>query len=981
MPGRQVTGLATKNVPQKRKRSISRALDAFALAEHEVPEITEVRKTRLGHVETDGHKRRRDDSDEGSEGQENTSRLHKLRRSEKRYQDGGVESGSDSEGNQWTTGVVGSEDDSSLDSDEAMGESDEEKFKNFKFRGSSSVKHGGRRSPNTAPDRLNELQDDEIDLDEGSGRENGSDAESEDFAANAVDLATALDADSDEENISPKEKRSKGTSSGRPTPPSELEHSDDSRSTELSLSELDDDDYPGEDKYGALQSLISSMDNGDSSKGLSKSQFDLAQEALPPSEYGVNPKQKLTIADVLPTVTDPTFRRSLKLMADNGKNSTKVGKGVPGKLSVPLPKRQQDRLDRAAAFEKSKETLSRWTDTVKHNRRAEHLVFPLLDRDVESAKNMKRMLPITDSRQVTVLESTIHDLLAQSGLAADGKTQDSQIQEMEDLATNKMPIEEVKARRAELRRARELLFREEIRAKRIKKIKSKSYRRVHRKERDKNLLRDREALAAAGLVSPSDEQERIDRQRAEERMGQRHRESRWAKGVKGISRAAWDEDARQGMTDMARRDEELRRRMQGKDVQGEELLESDSQSSDEASEEDEDAFAGRMKSKLDKLDREPDENESRLSSMRFMQKAEAARKAQNDEAVEQLRKELEGGAPQEDSEGEAQGRRRYGPQKDTKERIKIVNKPLNEFEERLDSDEERGTGQNWDDQADEVEITVNKPSAEGRRSAEDSRQPYKGPRKLPDKEKVEVVENPWLVSAKKPSKAKSATEDSLIISTTPELSSRTSMPSNAPRLSAHAQNGDASDGSEASFSGFSPPPSTPLTDNQALIRQAFAADDVLAEESFAAEKAALAAEEEPSKPGSNSLPGWGTWVGPALSKRDKREAKRAPTANRTGASNSNGSIKFAKSTEGVPAEKRKDRNLQKVIISEKRTPKSAKYLASELPHPFESRAQYERSLRLPMGPEFTTKETFQGMTKPRVLLKPGVVAPMRKPLM
>lgn len=56
-----------------------------------------------------------------------------------------------------------------------------------------------------------------------------------------------------------------------------------------------------------------------------------------------------------------------------------------------------------------------------------------------------------------------------------------------------------------------------------------------------------------------------------------------------------------------------------------------------------------------------------------------------------------------------------------------------------------------------------------------------------------------------------------------------------------------------------------------------------------------------------------------------------------------------------------------------------KYLASQLPHPFESRQQYERSLRMPVGPEWVTKESFQQATKPRVIVKQGIIAPMAKP--
>jgi U3 small nucleolar RNA-associated protein 14 len=51
-----------------------------------------------------------------------------------------------------------------------------------------------------------------------------------------------------------------------------------------------------------------------------------------------------------------------------------------------------------------------------------------------------------------------------------------------------------------------------------------------------------------------------------------------------------------------------------------------------------------------------------------------------------------------------------------------------------------------------------------------------------------------------------------------------------------------------------------------------------------------------------------------------------------------------------------------------------------LPFPFENREQYERSLRVPKGKEWTTKKTFQDATRPRVIVKQGVIAPLRKPL-
>ena len=69
-----------------------------------------------------------------------------------------------------------------------------------------------------------------------------------------------------------------------------------------------------------------------------------------------------------------------------------------------------------------------------------------------------------------------------------------------------------------------------------------------------------------------------------------------------------------------------------------------------------------------------------------------------------------------------------------------------------------------------------------------------------------------------------------------------------------------------------------------------------------------------------------------------------------------------------------------MIINEKRVKKNNVYRASQLPHPFETRQQYERSLRLPVGPEWATKLAVQDATKPRVLMKQEIIQPMVKPM-
>ena len=968
MPGRRSTGPPSHTHLKSKKKTKKRTLNALAIAEHQTPDRHKIRKGRLGEIEHRNAKRQWEESEDSFEsGDDPALKRRKLRAGDKDSNGNEIEGGSDSEGNEWVTGAVASDDDSSINSDEATGQSDDDRFGDFTFRGSSNK--GPEQSKETG---LGEFSEDDYTSSDGGNESVDHGRGVDGSLPGAIDLASVLDTGNGEEMQS-----SKGSSFS-----DDPHSSSDEETSELSIS---DDGNEGDDvdKFSALKNLVSSMDVDPTSRSL-RSQFDNAQEASKPSEYGLNPKQKLTVADLLPTIKESKLRRSLKMMADEGKKQTSMSQGVPGKLEVPLAKRQQDRLDRAAAFEKSKETLNRWVDTVKHNRRAEHLIFPLPAQDSASAKEAKKLSLALQSKPATGLESTIQNILVESGLAsANGKSQENQIQALEESASRQMPFEEVQARRAEMRRIRELLFREEIRAKRIKKIKSKTYRRVHRKERERNALANKEALTAAGVELSEDEQEHLDRLRAEERMGARHRESKWAKRVKDIRRATWDENARSGVTEMARRNEELLKRIQGKDVGNHDSIGSGSDWNDDESsdEEDDDIFATKMRHKLGRLrDDGAQGANGGVSSLKFMQKAEAARKAQNDEAIEKLRRELANEDPSSD-ESEVRGRRRYGPEKGQNSTKEDFLRTHGEFE--VQSGHEEDDGVQRQDKEGTFEGVVNWPIEQDRTTNATSKKTDQRFLQRARERQSNPPENPWLSTTKQTSRSESRTDKAVLISTLPETIDVISKPtpSHTAIELVSLRNGPStthdqySDSELSSFAGFSPPlSSNKPKDNATLIRQAFASDDVLVTEAFASEKAALAAAEEPTQRSSTKLPGWGAWVGVGLSKKDKHGLSAASTC--LSAKRDKDLVK-----EGVPPERRKDCTLSKVIVSEKRLAKSAKYLASSLPHPFETKAQYERSLRLPVGQEWTTKEVFQEMTKPRVMIKGGIIAPIRKPLM
>lgn len=154
----------------------------------------------------------------------------------------------------------------------------------------------------------------------------------------------------------------------------------------------------------------------------------------------------------------------------------------------------------------------------------------------------------------------------------------------------------------------------------------------------------------------------------------------------------------------------------------------------------------------------------------------------------------------------------------------------------------------------------------------------------------------------------------------------------------------------------------------ALYARAFAGDDVKA--AFDAEKAEQAASED-EKEVSNAMPGWGSWAGAGLTKSAKKAAARQR----------HNPLYKTKLPGGVKQDKRQDKRLDNVIVSEKSDRKGKKYLAPVLPHGFEKGEEYERSLRQPIGKEWGTKEVVQRNTRPRVVTKPGkIIEAMERPM-
>ena len=202
----------------------------------------------------------------------------------------------------------------------------------------------------------------------------------------------------------------------------------------------------------------------------------------------------------------------------------------------------------------------------------------------------------------------------------------------EELKMNHLSAEEVAWRRAEIMKTRELMFRAEVKAKRIAKIKSKTYRRLKRREKEKH----------TGDKSDSDEPEtllRREAERAKERATLRHKSTgKWAKAMR--RRGEMDADQAQDMAEMLERRDKLRRKIQGSKESGD--------SDDDDSDEDEDDLAqlkARASDELAELKREdsgPAKSKGKsVFDMKFMQDAAALEKREVQQKVDDQMEELQ----------------------------------------------------------------------------------------------------------------------------------------------------------------------------------------------------------------------------------------------------------------------------------------------------------------------------------------------------
>jgi U3 small nucleolar RNA-associated protein 14 len=401
-------------------------------------------------------------------------------------------------------------------------------------------------------------------------------------------------------------------------------------------SDLSDD---SDDEMDGLESFVDELTNADKKRkagdddtaATGKKRRVLPVMSAPGlsdgSELALKSKSKVDLSSLIASAPGLDAKALLPTKAEA--KSTSVLKG--GVLAAPLPTVVQERLDREAAYEKTKDEGQKWSGAMKRIKEAEHLNFPLQASARGGVKSAGEL--VATFKAGNAHESAVEALLASANLTDKG------VAAAEDAALRgqDLTVEEIAARRAELRHQRELMFRAESRAKRVAKIKSKTFRKLARKREAKGAPGeiDLEDLERLDPEAAAEERERLERERARERATLRHgaKTGRWAQNLD--DREA-DEDQRMAKLAMLDMKEKLQRKIHAAGSG------SESEASSDEDDEDEEAIKARAFEQLDKLETGAAAPLKGIAGMKFMQKAAEREMKKVREAEAALRAELDG---------------------------------------------------------------------------------------------------------------------------------------------------------------------------------------------------------------------------------------------------------------------------------------------------------------------------------------------------
>ncbi|KAI3787697.1 hypothetical protein L2E82_00037 [Cichorium intybus] len=719
----------------------------------------------------------------------------------------------------------------------------------------------------------------------------------------------------------------------------------------------DDEEEKGDsddEKHARMLQDITGLP-GDAFEGKKKKNDVVVFEAYPESEY--NPSRdvldgdgRITVDDLLnPLHGKPGFSKIRKDVQRIDKKSMSI--------QPPLPKPQQQKVDRRSAYVYSKKKLQEYESLVKKNREAPTIYF---DEDRDIGYSTVGAIA-SEFKPRTEFEKKMASLINTKQLSEAHNGDGARLLEL-----NKVSVQDVKERQDRLAKMRNLLFRHELKAKRIKHIKSKTYRRLMKKDKLKG------ASATEIEMNPEAAKQLAEKEefkRAEERLTLKHKNtSKWAKRLKKRGFDAQDDGTRAAISQQLQQHALLTRKRNS--MHDDESSSDDSTEDDDDMSADEDDDASKLKllengknRTLEVLEEDDDMPKSGVLSLPFMVRGQKKKKEAAEEEARLALQDYESEMKQLDGDDDSNhnvslsGRKVFGAQKkqapQSKKKAKVNTD--NYFDNSDSEDDDADTMEDVNGRMSYTQKDVNIDSNILREESEIGHDPLF--KSFDDISKAQGPKIEYEVSlpATNSLKKKGNKKDSNQLKGKTE-SNKSQVAELASDKEEHDSDTDGEgeggmvDGMITSGGDYE------LPSQDDLIRRAFAGDDV--EEDFEMTKQEILNEENPEPEKPVLLPGWGQWT----HIQKKRGLPSWMLAEH----------ETAKKKRDQDLKKRPDAHLNHVIISQRVDKRAEKLQTKVLPYPFKDKEHFERSNRMPLGPEFNPATTIGSLNRPQVVKKPGV---------
>ncbi|CAB3369911.1 Hypothetical predicted protein [Cloeon dipterum] len=664
-------------------------------------------------------------------------------------------------------------------------------------------------------------------------------------------------------------------------------------------------------------------------------------------------------------------------------------------VAKPQEKIFVEKLKRSEGYIKVTNELSKWDNVVESNRVADQLEFPAFNKDLK-VHETNIMTSITAPK--TELEKKVYSMLEQNGYIAP-KEEEPQVN------TNQLTLEETMTKRRELADLKRKTNQYQRKVSLQNKIKSRNYRRIKRKDKMRQQIKEFESLKDKHPEEALKMLEAIDKTRVQERASLRHKNTgHWAKNQQ--IRAKYNKDIREVLAQQIQLSRELSQKVKRPDEESTDEGESEDEGAaaphpdldwekekqnpesgaDVASfvsgykkfwEEKNQKSAAKAKSDKEEMPEQPEAEENSASQEKLCVDVE------EDEHLELMEDLLEVRKNQKEFEKNELGknlRRKANVESVSKKEKKVKRQKksaaagsgswleseisVTDLFDKLEQKQEEAIEMSLKRLRSQVKEMENKEKDEEEADAPSNKKKKKkkGKNKSSKNEPKDVfglkslrqterevskssIENPITEGTDKQS---SNVEKNDVLNSKVFKAAPNRFENIDPTKFLDPKPLKSSQGELVVIGGEDLDADPISQDQKAMLAELFADDDVI--DDFQKEKQEL---NEASKPKEVdlTLPGWGEWGGSNLPVSTRKRKKF-----------------ILKPKVELP---RKDRNLRNVIIYEGKDSGINQHQVSELPYPFTSVKEFEASIRAPIGRNWVPETAHKKMIAPKIVTRAG----------